>query len=640
VRFRPRAVVCAALFGVSIALLADPPLIEIPNPSPAADAAFGTGVAGIGDVNGDGTPDLVAGAPGSNTAVVISGLDRTVIRAIPDPEGTTGLNFGFAVSGAGDVSGDGVEDVAVGAPGPLGLSVPLPCNPSLGDVCPPADWGRVFLFNGASGALIRKVVPTTTSFLKFGFALANLGDVNGDSVPDLAVGSPVLQRFWGQVYAFSGASGAQLWMTQEPGATRQEIASLGEFIAPLADINGDGRRDVIAAAPFFDNNPDPAATLLTGKVFVLSGASGAILREHLSAAPADGGFYGGTVSAIGDQNGDGSEDYLIGDRGRGVIELRRGADGAVIRSMTSPVNDANGYFPFARAGDRNGDGVDDFWLGTPISGAVYLLNGFGTVLLQASDPGTPAPGAGAFAGQLAALADVNGDAKPEVLIAKSGQAVSTFAGAGVIYLLPSNRPPDADAGADQFVPAGSDCLGHVTLDGSASSDPDGNTLSFTWTGSFGTATGVSPSIALPLGVNVVTLTVDDGNGGSDSDTVSITVADTSGPVITSSSASQTVLWPANHKMIPASIAVSAVDNCSAASCRIVDVVSNEPANGTGDGDMAPDWRITGDLTLELRAERAGAGSGRVYGVVVECRDIYGNASSVTVTVTVPLAIGK
>ena len=73
-------------------------------------------------------------------------------------------------------------------------------------------------------------------------------------------------------------------------------------------------------------------------------------------------------------------------------------------------------------------------------------------------------------------------------------------------------------------------------------------------------------------------------------------------------------------------------------CGVVEyrvVSSNEPVNGTGDGDTAPDWVITGNLTVDLRAERSGTGSGRVYTITVRCTDASGNSSTKTVTVTVP-----
>ena len=581
-------------------------------------------------------PDFVSGAPGANKAFVISGDDRSLIRTHTDPDGATDLNFGFAVAGTGDITGDGVDDIAVGAPGPLGPIVPLPCDPSLGDVCPPAAWGRVFLFNGATGALIRKIVPATASFLKFGFSLADLGDVTGDGVRDLAVGSPVLQRFWGQVYAFSGATGTQLWMTQEPGPDRQDIASLGEFIAPLADINADGKRDLIAAAPFFDSDPNAPGFALTGKVFVLSGANGDVLRQHLAAAPVDGGFYGGMVSSVGDQDGDGAEDYLIGDRGGAAIELRSGATGAVIRAIPSPVTDNDTeLYSLARAGDRSGDGVEDFWVGLPAAGAAYLLDGFGIALLQVPDPSTPAPADNAFAIRVAALADINGDAKPEVLIAKPGETVSSFSSAGAVFLLTSNRPPDADAGPPQTVSAGADCLAAVTFDGSASSDPDGDTLTYAWTGPFGTASGVSPRVTLPLGTHTVSLTVDDGNGGSDSDTVTITVVDTSGPAITAASASPAVLWSAE----PQARAGQHVRHGDRQLQRrhVQDRVGCQQRAG----ERGRRWRCGARLDDHGRADGESAGrtrrSGkwRVYSIVVECADIYGNSSKTTVTVTVP-----
>ena len=69
--------------------------------------------------------------------------------------------------------------------------------------------------------------------------------------------------------------------------------------------------------------------------------------------------------------------------------------------------------------------------------------------------------------------------------------------------------------------------------------------------------------------------------------------------------------------------------------RIIEVTSNEPELGIGSGDYAPDWEITGSLTLRLRAERSGAGSGRVYTIKVQSTDFFGNASVASTTVNVP-----
>ena len=92
-------------------------------------------------------------------------------------------------------------------------------------------------------------------------------------------------------------------------------------------------------------------------------------------------------------------------------------------------------------------------------------------------------------------------------------------------------------------------------------------------------------------------------------------------------------------MAPVTVTASASDICDAAPvCKITSVSSNEPVNGTGDGDTAPDWVITGNLTANLRAERAG--SGRVYTITVACTDASGNSSTKTTAVTVPHDQGK
>jgi hypothetical protein len=89
-------------------------------------------------------------------------------------------------------------------------------------------------------------------------------------------------------------------------------------------------------------------------------------------------------------------------------------------------------------------------------------------------------------------------------------------------------------------------------------------------------------------------------------------------------------------MVNVTVTVSATDNCDAMlMCRITSVTSTEPVIGTGNGDKSPDWIITGDLTLQLRAERAGKGNGRLYTINIECLDSSGNRSTNSVVVSVP-----
>jgi hypothetical protein len=174
------------------------------------------------------------------------------------------------------------------------------------------------------------------------------------------------------------------------------------------------------------------------------------------------------------------------------------------------------------------------------------------------------------------------------------------------------------------------------LDGTGSTDPDGDTLTYTWTNSFGMANGPTPTVNLLLGVHPITLTVDDGKGGTDTDEVVVTIADTTPPVIASVDASPNSLWPPNHKMKNVVVSVVVSDACDAAPvCQIVSVASDEPVNGPGDGNTSPDWMVTGPLTLKLRAERAGPGDGRVYTITVECQDGSGNTAMSQTAVVVP-----
>lgn len=141
-----------------------------------------------------------------------------------------------------------------------------------------------------------------------------------------------------------------------------------------------------------------------------------------------------------------------------------------------------------------------------------------------------------------------------------------------------------------------------------------------------------------LGATAVLFSTTDDSLNAGSCSAAVTVVDTTAPTITSLTASPDTLWAPNHKMVPVTVTPTVEDVCSASlTCQITSVASNQPISGTGDGNTSPDWTITGPLALELRAERAGTESDRIYTVTVTCGDPSGNSSSDSVEVTVPHA---
>jgi hypothetical protein len=112
------------------------------------------------------------------------------------------------------------------------------------------------------------------------------------------------------------------------------------------------------------------------------------------------------------------------------------------------------------------------------------------------------------------------------------------------------------------------------------------------------------------------------------------------PVIETVEATPSVLWPPNHSLVPVTVSVAAIDDYGISSEKIVAVTTDEAQNGQGDGNTTPDWVITGDLTLELRAERAGTGNGRTYTITVEVADTCGNKTQKSTTVVVPKSKGR
>jgi hypothetical protein len=201
--------------------------------------------------------------------------------------------------------------------------------------------------------------------------------------------------------------------------------------------------------------------------------------------------------------------------------------------------------------------------------------------------------------------------------------------------------PIADAGEDQTV----ECPAPVTLDGSGSTDANStegtndDITAFEWfLGDSLIATGEVVEVILPIGVQVVTLKVTDTAGATSTDDVTITVVDNAPPVV-SLQMSPDRLWPPNHKMKTVEAVLDIQDCDPTTTVELVSVTSNEPDNGLGDGDTSGDIAGadlgTDDRSVQVRAERSGTGSGRIYTFVYRVTDSSGNATEASATVTVP-----
>ena len=120
------------------------------------------------------------------------------------------------------------------------------------------------------------------------------------------------------------------------------------------------------------------------------------------------------------------------------------------------------------------------------------------------------------------------------------------------------------------------------------------------------------------------------------ESVELPVGDLEAPIIGGVMINPASLWPPDHRLVPVVASILVTDDSgSSPVCTITGVTSNEPLNGTGDGDTSPDWVITGAMSVDLRAERAGTGDGRTYTLAISCADSAGNTATTTAAVVVP-----
>jgi hypothetical protein len=366
--------------------------------------SLGFASAVVGDVNGDGVKDVVIGEPwvaggtsGEGAARLVSGVDGVLLHSWSGTARDDQL--GFAVAAPGDLDGDGIGDVLLGMPNYAGS----------------AATGTVFARSGATGALLRSHVGTAAG-AAFGSAIAALADLDGDGVREYAVGAPGKSMF----HVFDGATGAELHRF----SSSQSGSNVGWCVASTGDVDGDQVEDLLVAAPFWRN----PSGVITGRVQVRSGATGAALRDHYGENTSQflTDWFGATVVDLGDVDGDDFPDYAIGamafggcDEGR--VYVHSGASGAELFRLDGSDCGENLGGAMAAAGDLDRDGRDDLAFGEPqfgadLRGRVRLLSGADLHELSTIE-GAPADRLGVA---LSAAADLDGDLDLELLVAAIG----------------------------------------------------------------------------------------------------------------------------------------------------------------------------------------------------------------------------
>lgn len=205
-----------------------------------------------------------------------------------------------------------------------------------------------------------------------------------------------------------------------------------------------------------------------------------------------------------------------------------------------------------------------------------------------------------------------------------------------VFVLRQNRRPVAEAGGDRVVecagPAGSD----VALDAGGSADPDGDGLTYVWSGPFGRIEGPRPIVTLPFGLTTVTLVVSDGVEESIPDEVVVDVRDTVSPTL-EVTASPAALWPPDGRLVAVGFQVAASDRCDPSPAVVLlDARSSEPQGAVDHGAPIADAEIgTDDRTISLRADRSKEGPARTYTITYRATDAAGNVTTADAVVQVP-----
>lgn len=348
---------------------------------------FDCSVDAAGDVNGDGYGDVVIGAMsfgGSRGAVHVfygsaSGISPTFSNIHGNADGSY---LGCSVAGAGDVNGDGYDDIVAGA-----------------ELYPNYEYkGAVFVYLGSATG----ITTTYATLLEgsqanacFGNCVAGAGDVNGDGYTDIIVGAYNYdngETDEGAVYIYHGSAGGIGTAYALMLEGNQQSAWLGYSVSGAGDVNGDGYDDVVIGAYRYDNGETNE-----GVAFVYHGSATGISSTYSTVLECNqaGAWFGYSVAGAGDVNGDGYADIIVGsgsyDNGEtdeGAAFIYHGSASGIGTAYATllEANASNRKFGYAvaSAGDVNGDGYDDVVVGAPNyytvqpdGGAAFVYHGNG-----------------------------------------------------------------------------------------------------------------------------------------------------------------------------------------------------------------------------------------------------------------------
>jgi len=413
------------------------------NPA-VADTSWGT----ILDVNGDGHPEILVGAQGDANDVGAAylyqggaGGPSSTPVTIPNPSGMPEGLFGSSAASAGDVDGDGLADMIIGARGIFGGGRPI---------------GQTFVFRGGpAGAITTLTDPADINTSEFGYSVASAGDVDRDGYADVVVGAPAGGTAACVAYLYRGGPGGI-----EPTPLPLTVAGskqLGISVAGAGDVNGDGYGDVVVGANMTGPSGVGAAYLFMGGPAGLSTTPVVLVPSGL----ANTFGFGFSVASAGDVDGDGYADVVVGANSsnglHGAVFVFHGSSGGIDPTpqlLGAPsVSEAELGWAVAGVGDVDGDGFDDVVAGAPGNGLPGIA-----VLWVGAPPGTAvaplvfATDAVAFGAAVSGAGDLDGDDLDDVLVGEPGAPgrVGVFLGRTGGSLFQSGWLTDTTPNAYQF----------------------------------------------------------------------------------------------------------------------------------------------------------------------------------------------